>query len=217
MAQVRLTDGTIQVHGEWLSAEEIQSRIKEKMDAGDMKFAELASALEELNQTMENAQQIEVRLVLPKADYERLRKRGGEDDNESVRKAILAFIEGSEKKTEVAEDKGPAPETMKPKAAPPPEAPKPKASPPPETPKPKKPPEPQAESEKTVVCTKCKQTVYIPEGAAPSEIECGFCGTSILLEQARPAEGAGSEPPEQPEAADGEPDPSVRHKDHFIG
>jgi hypothetical protein len=199
MAEIRLTEGTIRFQDEWVSADDIKARIKEKMDAGDMKFAEEAAALEELNQAMEKAHPIEARLVLSKSDYEKLRKRGGDDDNESVRKAILAFIEGGGKKTPVME---------KPKSAPAP-----------------KPPEPEPPA-RTVTCTKCNRVMEVPAGEEPSELECDFCGMSILLEKegeaAAPEPEPAPEPKPEPETkaedeTEGLSESGIRHKDHFIG
>jgi hypothetical protein len=207
MAEIRLTEGTIRFQDEWLSADDIKARIKEKMDTGDMKFAEEAAALEELNQAMEKAQPIEIRLVLSKGDYEKLRKRGGDDDNESVRKAILALIEGGGKKTPVME---------KPKSAP---APKP---PTPESPEPE-PPEPGPPA-RTVTCSKCNRVMEVPAGEDPSELECDFCGMSIPVEKGN--EAAPPEPKPKPEPKPeakaeentaGLSESGIRHKDHFIG
>ena len=40
---------------------------------------------------MENSHTLEVKLIITKDEYERLREFGGDDDNESVRKAIFSF------------------------------------------------------------------------------------------------------------------------------
>lgn len=92
MSEIRLDDGTINIEGEWLTAADLTRRIQEKMQGGDMKFTNLASALEELNVALENSQALEVKLVIAKDEYERLRAFGGTDDRESVRKSIIAFI-----------------------------------------------------------------------------------------------------------------------------
>ncbi len=98
MGEINLDDAKIIVNGEWLSAEDLTNMIQEKMKTGDMKFSGLASALEELNKAIENSQAIEVRLVLPKEEYKKLKALGGSDDRECVRKAIMAFIGGGVKK-----------------------------------------------------------------------------------------------------------------------
>jgi len=101
MGEINLDDAKIIVNGEWLSAEDLTNMIQEKMKTGDMKFSSLASALEELNKTMEDSQTIEIRLVLPKEDYKKLKALGGDDDRVCVRKAIMAFIGRGIKKTGV--------------------------------------------------------------------------------------------------------------------
>lgn len=201
MAEIRLTEGSIRFQEEWLTADAIKARIKEKMDAGDMKFADLAAALEELNQAMENARRIEVRIVLPQADYERLQQRGGEDDNESVRKAILAFIDGAEK----------SPPTMEMEAPEPPAAKTTEKANMPEQPEPE-PVEPAA----TIPCSKCKNPVKVPSNDRPLELECEFCGTSIVLEEEKDEKEKDEEKVEAGEKDRG-PVKNIRHQDHFIG
>ena len=94
MSEINLDDATIKVNGDWLNAEELKQQIKEKMDAGDMKFSALAAALEELQKVMDDTEALEIRTVITKDEYDRLKSLGGEDDRESVRKAIMAFIGG---------------------------------------------------------------------------------------------------------------------------
>ncbi|MEE8430136.1 MAG: hypothetical protein V3S16_02710 [Candidatus Desulfatibia sp.] len=95
MSEINLEEAKISVEGQWLSAEDLANMIQEKMQAGDMKFSNLAAALEELNNTLENSTTLDIKLVLPKEEYEKLEAAGGDDDRESVRKAIMAFISGS--------------------------------------------------------------------------------------------------------------------------
>ena len=92
MSEISLDDGTIYVDNEWLGVEDLARRIQDKMQAGDMKLTNLASALEELNTALENSQTIDLRLVLTNEDYEKLKAFGGEDDRESVRRAIMNFV-----------------------------------------------------------------------------------------------------------------------------
>ena len=72
MSEIDLQEGKILFEGEWLSAEELKKMIQEKMQAEDMKFANLASALEELNKSLENSHAVEVRVVITKDEYEKL-------------------------------------------------------------------------------------------------------------------------------------------------
>ena len=96
MGKINLEDGKINVDGQWLSAEDLANMIQTKMQAGEMKFSDLAAALEELNNALENTETLEVKLVLSKKDYKALQTLGGDDDRESIRKAIMAFIGGNQ-------------------------------------------------------------------------------------------------------------------------
>lgn len=93
MSEIRLEDAKIKFQGEWLSAEELTGMIREKLDAGDLKFAEPAAALEALTAAMENSHTLEERVVVPKETYERLIERGGDDEGASVHKAVMEYIE----------------------------------------------------------------------------------------------------------------------------
>jgi len=103
MNNIRLYDATIHVNGRWLSEADLKEMISRKMGSGDMKFADLAAALEELCTAIENACLIEESLVLSKKEYEKLRELGGDDDHASVRKAVMAYIR-KEKETSAAND-----------------------------------------------------------------------------------------------------------------
>ncbi len=92
MRDLNLKDATINLEGEWLSAEDLTNKIQEKMQAGDMKFSNLATALEELNNALENAKTIEIKLILSKEEYKILQAIGGDNDSECIQKAIKAFI-----------------------------------------------------------------------------------------------------------------------------
>jgi predicted RNA-binding Zn-ribbon protein involved in translation (DUF1610 family) len=94
MGDIDLQAGKINHEGEWLAVEDLKSKIQAKMDAGDMKFSNLATALEELNAALENSHTIETKIVIPKADYEKLKALGGDDDATCVHKAVMALIEG---------------------------------------------------------------------------------------------------------------------------
>ncbi len=94
MSDIDLQAGKIDHEGEWLAVEDLKSKIQAKMDAGDMKFSNLATALEKLNAALENSKTIETKIVIPKSDYEKLIELGGKDDGTCVYKAVMAFIEG---------------------------------------------------------------------------------------------------------------------------
>ena len=96
MREINLDDGKIKFENEWYTAEELAGMIQEKMKAGDMKFADIAGALEELNKSLENSHPLEIRLVITKDEYQKLKKLGGDDDRDAVRKAIMAAIGGED-------------------------------------------------------------------------------------------------------------------------
>ncbi len=92
MNEISLDDGTINYNGDWLTVDDLTNRIKEKMDAGDMKFADLATILEELKKVIEDSHKLEINIAIYKEDYERLKALSEEEeDRESVRKAIMAY------------------------------------------------------------------------------------------------------------------------------
>lgn len=155
MAEINLEDAKIKYKGEWLSVEDLTGEIKQKMEAGDMKITNLAAALEKLKTTLENAHELEIKIALPREDYEKLKALGGGDDRACVRKAIMAFIEGGGQ----AESAPTATPTAAPKAA----------------------PESKEKKKSIIQCAKCKTPLEIPSDERPIEIECNYCGTSRIL------------------------------------
>ena len=92
MSEINLDEAKIKYEGEWLSAEDLANKIQDKMKSGELKFAGLASALEELNKAMENTHTLNVKIVITKDQYKKLQILGGKDDREAVRKAIMKTI-----------------------------------------------------------------------------------------------------------------------------
>jgi DNA-directed RNA polymerase subunit RPC12/RpoP len=92
MGEINLDDGKILVEDQWLSAEDIKQQIQEKMAAGEMRFAALAQALEELNSALEGSQALEVRTVISKDQYRKLRAMVDGDDRACVKAAVAAFV-----------------------------------------------------------------------------------------------------------------------------
>lgn len=103
MHEINLGEAKINVNGVWFSADDLTNKIQEKIDAGNMKFADLADALEQLQNALENAMTIDVQIVLSKEEYEKLKSIGGENDRDSVTKAIMAFIGGSQTASTIKE------------------------------------------------------------------------------------------------------------------
>ncbi len=96
MSELNLDHAKIRVDGKWLSSEELSQKIKDKMQSGDMKFADLANALEKLTRTMENTRTMELKITLSSEQYKILKAVGGENDSECIRKAIKAYIDVAE-------------------------------------------------------------------------------------------------------------------------
>lgn len=97
MREINLEDAAINFEGEWLSVEDLTHRIQQKMKAGELKFANLAAALEELNNALEKSHVIETKIVISKANYERLIELGDGDSHAGVSKSVMAFIKSGGK------------------------------------------------------------------------------------------------------------------------
>ncbi len=154
MREINLDDGMIKYDGEWLSAEDLTKKIKEKMDAGEMKFAALAAILEELNNAVEKAKTVDVKLVFAEEEYKKL-KILGDNDRECIKKIVMEFIRNSdvESKPSISSEKAPPPL-----------------------------PEKSDSVEKTIIkCFKCKSPIEINADAKLSTIECPQCSATGRL------------------------------------
>ncbi len=92
MGTINIEDATIDFEGEWLSLEDLTQKIRQKLEVGDLKFAKLAAALEELKTALEKSHVLETKIVLSQANYERLKELAGGDSRAGVHKAVMAFI-----------------------------------------------------------------------------------------------------------------------------
>jgi len=92
MSEINLDDAKIKYEGEWLSAKDLADKIQKKMQSGELKFADMAAALEELNKALENTHTLDVKVVITKDQYKKLQVLGGNNDREAVRKAIMKAI-----------------------------------------------------------------------------------------------------------------------------
>ena len=97
MSNINLEEGKINFDGKWLSTDELAGMIQRKMGDGDLKFAAMAAALEELKKAMDDAHVIEETIVLEKHVYEKLLELGGGNEKEGLRKAIMAYVHDKEK------------------------------------------------------------------------------------------------------------------------
>lgn len=98
MHKINLDEAKINLDGIWFSADDLTNRIQEKIEAGDMKFSDLAAALEVLQNALENAITLDIKVLLSKDEYEKLTSIGGDDDRNCVTRAIMAFIGGDQAK-----------------------------------------------------------------------------------------------------------------------
>ena len=176
MHEINLEDARIAFDGQWLSVDDLTGRIQQKIDAGDMKFAQLAAVLEKLKNALEETVVLETELVLSKRNHDLLTSLGGQDAKKGVRRAVLAYIDAPAGRPE-AERVPKAGATIPAPPAPPPPLPKVDAH--------RHPPEPARDTEKTkktiVQCAKCKAPIAIGSSKRPLLVECPSCGMSGRL------------------------------------
>jgi hypothetical protein len=150
MKDINLEESRIQIGERWFSAEEIAEEIQKKIQAGDMKIATYASALERLTIAMETSHVIDMKFVITKDEYQLLRKIGKGDDAECIRKAIHYFI--SRKKQP---EKSSLEEKYRMESNP--------AS-------------PKNEPDKIIgKCITCNTSMQIPAGTNPENVQCPEC------------------------------------------
>lgn len=92
MTHIRLEDRTIKVGEKWHTGEELAQLIQSELQGGNMRVAELAAALETLDQALENIHCMEETITISNEDYDQLLSIGGGDETESVRRAVMAYI-----------------------------------------------------------------------------------------------------------------------------
>jgi DNA-directed RNA polymerase subunit RPC12/RpoP len=194
MQEINLDESKIKVDGQWLAAEDLAQKIQERIKAGDLKISGLAEALESLSHAIENSHALTIKLVLTKDEYQRFKSRSGEDDRESVRKAILSYIGGNKVETKSGKPKpieaiaplGKVQEVDLDLTLPA----LPKKEPQMETPEVEK-------AGATVKCIKCKSPIEISSGADPDAIQCPSCSDAGLLKTRETK--------------------ATRYQDHFLG
>lgn len=88
--------GRVQVNGEWLTAEDLTTRITEQVRAGNYRVARLSLALEALEEAMATQQTVEVRLPRTLlAPLERMAEADGRPLGYMIRWAVGHYL-GSE-------------------------------------------------------------------------------------------------------------------------
>ncbi|MBT3312449.1 MAG: hypothetical protein HN737_03130 [Desulfobacterales bacterium] len=103
MLEIDFEERKIKLDEKWVTEQDMISMIKEKMEKGDMQFAEIALALEEFNVAFENSKEINISITLPVDDYEKLLSLGKGDEKAAVRTAINEFINRTSNKNAMVE------------------------------------------------------------------------------------------------------------------
>ena len=92
MNGLNLEEGKIMHEGQWVTANDLTEMIQQQINDNNLKFARLAASLETLNTALENSKQVDVKIVLSKEMYEKLKAKGGDDDKECIKKAIKTYV-----------------------------------------------------------------------------------------------------------------------------
>jgi DNA-directed RNA polymerase subunit RPC12/RpoP len=108
MFEIDFEERKIKLDGKWVTEQDMIFMIQEKMENGDMQFAEIAAALEEFNVAFENSKEIDISIILPTEDYEKLLILGNGDEKTAVRKAIEEFINVTSNKNIMVESEADA-------------------------------------------------------------------------------------------------------------
>lgn len=105
MSEINLDEGKVKFEDGWYSTGDLTGMIQEKMQTGELKFAAIAAALEELEQALENSHTLEIKLVLSGDEYRRLKELGEKDAAAAVRRAVMAAIAVKDPAGDPAENK----------------------------------------------------------------------------------------------------------------
>lgn len=157
MDHIDLENGRIRFEGRWYSAEELKDSIQGKINAGDMKFSKQAALLEELNTALESSHILEAKIILTKAQYEKLTLLGGGNDEKAIRKAVLTYIE--EYDMDTPEEESPEVEFVEEK----------------------RPASNAKRKTMTINCSKCASPIEIDMTDMPSEVRCPSCNARGVL------------------------------------
>jgi len=178
MSTINLADAKVSYEGQNLPAINLISKLQTDLQEAACRLAAIAETLGDLQAALLNSTTVEVKLTLSKEDFGRFRSLlGGIDDNERIRKAVMALIHPAE-----AESPQGVPESGL-TAAPPPAS----------TPAPSIPNrsaeqiiinEPFVPRKSNTICPICKFLIDLPENVKDQssvEVKCLNCGAKSLL------------------------------------
>jgi DNA-directed RNA polymerase subunit RPC12/RpoP len=175
MSTINLADAKVSYEGQELPAINLISKLQMQIHEMACRMAAIADTLGDLQAALLNSTTVEVKLTLSKEDFGRFRALGGMDDNERIRKAVLALIQPD------ASDIGPVEPTSPatadgPRTAVPPDArisqEQPVAA------------EPFSRRKLTTTCPVCHYSIDLPESSKDQlsvEVKCENCGAKSLL------------------------------------
>lgn len=92
MDMLNLENTVVMYEGQQYSAKNLMLKLQEQIRDASNRLNSIACLLDELYKAMENTKTVDVKLSLSKAEYERFKSLGGEDDRERVLQAIRAVI-----------------------------------------------------------------------------------------------------------------------------
>ncbi len=190
MGIINLADAKVAYEGQMLPAINLISELQTQLQDVTSRIAAIATTLGDLQTALLNSHTVEVKLTLSKEDYGRFSSIGGMDDNERVRKAVMAAIhpEASGIAQNLGEFRPAAPADIRALATPSTE------------PALHSTPEPQLAErilqeqlvdeepvniqKSTTRCPKCQSLIDLPATSSnllPVEIKCGKCGAKYLV------------------------------------
>ncbi|MBA4395828.1 MAG: hypothetical protein C0394_00340 [Syntrophus sp. (in: bacteria)] len=177
MGTINLADAKVSYEGQELPAINLISRLQTQIHEMACRMAAIADTLGDLQAALLNSTTVEVKLTLSREDFGRFRALGGMDDNERIRKAVLALIhpEASEIPQSPFESKSPATADDAGLTAPP------------DAQILQEPPVaavPSARKKLTTTCPVCHYLIDLPDASKNQlsvEVICENCGAKSLL------------------------------------
>jgi DNA-directed RNA polymerase subunit RPC12/RpoP len=181
MSTINLADAKVSYEGQNLPAINLIGKLQTELQEVACRLAVIASTLGDLQAALLNSTTVEVKLTLSKEDFNRFRSLGGMDDNERIRKAVMALIHPAEAQPpQDIPESGPA-VTPCPASAPVPPGPNISG-------RQGIVDEPFMPRKSSTICPICKFLVDLPENLQDQssvEVKCPNCGAKSLLKSKR--------------------------------